>query len=139
MAVRASAFLGPGQRYVTFEAIGQSSGKRAGTVIQGLNAAPPVPGLAIAPHAINQTTGTATFDVFGTRFRPNTTVSLYRNGVFIGSATTDPTRGVFGTTITPANGPDTSAIYTAVTTTVGSMAGTASRSAPMPARHPKAI
>ena len=41
------------QSYYLVSATGASSGKQAGTAGRVLNAAPPVPGLAIVPHAIN--------------------------------------------------------------------------------------
>src|SRR5205823_3398817 len=71
---------GAGQGNLTFECIGQTSGKSAGTVNYVLDAAPPVPGYAAAPHAINST-ASGNFGAYGWRFLANTTttVSLYRN------------------------------------------------------------
>ncbi len=114
---------GAGLGYITFEGRGQTSLKRAGTVAQVLDNAPYVPGFAHAPHAINTTAG-ASFYAYGFRWIPNspTAVTLYRNGVSLGSAATSAA-GRFFTLITPANNGDTSAIYTAISTTVPSMSG----------------
>jgi N-acetylneuraminic acid mutarotase len=110
-----------GQGYLTIEYVGGTSGKRAGTVLQVLDAAPPVPGFAAAPHAIN-TSANAHFYAYGFRFLANSTVTLTRNGVSLGTAATNAA-GRFFITITPGNNGDTAAIYAAVTSTVGSMSG----------------
>jgi N-acetylneuraminic acid mutarotase len=112
---------GAGQGYITMEGIGQTSGKRAGTIVQVLDAAPPVPGYAAAPHAVNST-ASGTFYAYGYRFLASSTVNLTRNGVSLGTAATNAA-GRFFVTITPGNNGDTSAIYTAYTSTVGSMSG----------------
>jgi len=114
---------GAGLGYLTLEGIGATSGKRAGTVAQVLDAAPYVPGYAAAPHAVNET-ASGSFYAYGWRWAPNTTttVSLYRNGVFLGNAATSA-NGRFFVQITPANSGDTAAIYTAISTTTGFESG----------------
>jgi hypothetical protein len=111
-----------GQGFLTFEGVGQTSGKRAGTVAQVLDSAPLVPGFASAPHALNTSAAAGTFLAYGFRFAPSQVVTLTRNSTVLGTATTN-TAGRFFVSITPANNGDTSAIYTAVTTTLGSMSG----------------
>src|SRR5438552_1830761 len=44
---------GAGLGYITVEAIGQTSGKRSGSVVQVLDNAPYVPGVTAGPHAVN--------------------------------------------------------------------------------------
>src|SRR5438270_561637 len=61
---------GAGLGYITMEGIGATSGKRAGAVAQVLDNAPPVPGIAIAPHAVNST-ASGTFYALGTRWPAN--------------------------------------------------------------------
>jgi hypothetical protein len=112
---------GVGLGYITFEGIGQTSGKRAGSAVQVLDAAPPVPGFAAAPHAVNSAAA-GTFYAYGFRFVANSTVNLARNGVSLGTAPTNA-NGRFFITITPANNGDASAVYSAYTSTVGSMSG----------------
>ena len=113
---------GSGLGYITFEGIGQTSGKRAGTVAQVLDNAPYVPGYAAAPHSVN-TTASGAFYAYGFRWTPNSVVNLFRNGISLGPAATSAA-GRFFLLITPANGGDTSAVYSAITNTlVISMSG----------------
>jgi hypothetical protein len=109
--VGVSINTGAGQGYITFEGIGLTSGKRAGTVVAVHDAAPRVPGFAAAPHAFNTVAGNS-FNVMGTRFPASVNVTLYRNGTSIGTAATDA-NGRFYVAFTPGNNGDTSAIYTA--------------------------
>jgi hypothetical protein len=112
-----------GEGYITNEAVGQTSGKRAGSVVQVLDNAPAVPGLATGPHAVNSSAN-GTFIAYGFRWTANTTnvVTLARNGSSLGNVATNA-NGRFLSFITPANNGDTAAIYTAYTSTVGSLAG----------------
>ena len=65
---------GSAEGFITVDARGQVSGKRAGGVAQLLVAAPTAPGLSVAPHAINPT-GTSTINMMGTRYPASTVVS----------------------------------------------------------------
>ena len=112
--------VGAGLGWITVEQRGLSSGRQTGGVIEVRDAAPPVPGLAIAPHAINPN-GSSTINVLGTRWLPGN-VTLARNGTAINTLTAGPT-GTFYFSINVAAGADTAAIYTAYTTTVGSRVG----------------
>src|SRR4051812_48800078 len=62
--VAVSANTGPGLGYISFEGIGQTSGKRAGGVAQVLNAAPSAPAYAAAPHSLTST-ASGTFYAYG--------------------------------------------------------------------------
>jgi hypothetical protein len=109
-----------GQGYITFEARGLTSGRQTGGVVEVRDAAPPVPGLAIGPHAINPN-GSSNINVLGTRWHPGN-VTLARNGTAINTLTAG-TSGTFYYQINVAAGADTSAIYSAYTTTIGSRVG----------------
>ncbi len=110
-----------GQGYITIEGIGQTSGKRAGGVVEVLTPAPTAPGLAVAPHAI-AATGAGTINLLGTRYPATTSVTLARNGVSLGTVTTTA-QGFFSAAVTVPAGPDASAVYSSFTATVGSLAG----------------
>jgi hypothetical protein len=111
--------VGAGLGYITIEARGLTSGRQTGGVVEVRDAAPPVPGLAIAPHAINPT-GSSNINVLGTRWLPGN-VTLARNGTNINTLTAGA-NGSFYYQISVAAGADTSAIYSTYTTTVGSRA-----------------
>jgi hypothetical protein len=112
--------VGAGLGWITVEQRGLTSGRQTGGVIEVRDAAPPVPGLAIAPHAIKRD-GTGTINVLGTRWHPGN-VTLARNGTTINTLTAGAT-GTFYYAINVPAGADTSAIYSAYTTTVGSQVG----------------
>ncbi len=103
---------GAGQGYITLEAIGQTSAKRAGGVAEVVTPTPASPGLAVAPHAINPT-GSSNIYLMGTRY-PAGTVTLARNGVTVGTATANAA-GFFYVSVPVAAGADTSAVYSAYT------------------------
>ncbi|HMA36791.1 MAG TPA: hypothetical protein VKY74_20215, partial [Chloroflexia bacterium] len=114
---------GPGLGYLTMEGIGATSGKRAGGVAYVLDAAPPVPGVAAGPHANNPTgSGTGTFNLRGNRWIAGTSINIARNGVLLGTVTSSAA-GTFNTALTLAAGADTSAVYSAYTSTGLSLAG----------------
>src|SRR5206468_6047146 len=113
--------VGAGLGYITVEARGLTSGRQTGGVVEVRDAAPPVPGLAIAPHAINPN-GSSNINVLGTRYIANSTVTLARDGATINSLTSGA-NGSFYYQINVAAGADTSAIYSTFTTTVGSQVG----------------
>jgi hypothetical protein len=112
--------VGAGLGYITIEARGLTSGRQTGGVVEVRDAAPPVPGLAIAPHAINPN-GSSNINVLGTRYAPGN-VTLARNGTVINTLTAGAS-GSFYFQINVAASADTSAIYSTYTTTVGSRAG----------------
>src|SRR5207248_7758964 len=58
--------ISSGQGWITIEHRGLTSGRQTGGVAEVRDSAPPVPGLAIAPHAIKRD-GTGTINVLGTR------------------------------------------------------------------------
>ena len=102
-----------------------TSGKRAGGVAQVLDNSPVVPGLAIGPHAFNPNSGTLQTTLFGVRYQAGMTVTLASNGTALGTvlAGTAASAGTFATSLTFSPGADTSAVLSAYTTTVGSLAG----------------
>jgi hypothetical protein len=112
--------VGTGLGYITIEARGLTSSRQTGGVVEVRDAAPPVPGLAVAPHAINPN-GASNINVLGTRYAPGN-VTLDRNGTAINTLTAGA-NGSFYYQINIAAGADTSAIYSSYTTTVGSRAG----------------
>ena len=107
--------------YYTVLATGQSSGKSAGGVYQVQDAEVPVPGLAIAPHAVNPT-GSTTLLLVGSRWKPNTTVTLARNNTVVGTVTSSGS-GTFSLNLTVSAGSNMAAVYNAYTTTTGSLVG----------------
>ena len=123
VAVGFNSGSGTGFGYITIEEIGLTSGKDTGGVVQTALTGPYLPGVTGAPHAINTTAG-GHFYLLGFGYPPNTTttVSLYRNGVFQAFVPTNA-GGNFVLIVAPANGGDTSAVYSADTGTAGSMAG----------------
>src|SRR5262249_33993149 len=113
---------GSGFGYFTIEQIRLTSGKDAGEVVE-VSSPAPLPGVAGAPHAINTTLG-GHFYLIGVGYPPNSTntVSVRRNGVFVSFVSTDAD-GNFNVLVAPANGGDTSAVFSADTGAAGSMAG----------------
>jgi len=110
-----------GEGYLTFEGMGLISGKRAGGVAGVLTSATPVPGVAIGPHAINPN-GSSTIHMVGSRYPASTSVTIARNGVSLGTITSDSNGGFF-VTVPVAAGADTSAIYSANSIAAGSLNG----------------
>ena len=110
-----------GAGYYTVDAVGQSSGKKTGGVFRRLDAAAPVPGLAVGPHAVSNN-GSGTLELFGTGWAPSTSITLARNGVTVGSAASNGS-GSFIANLTVAAGSDTAAVYSAYTSTTGSEVG----------------
>ena len=106
---------------VTVDGIGQTSGERAGGVLQVRSNAPASPGLAMAPHAIG-VNGSRTFSALGTRHQANTTINIAVNGFIVFTVTSDA-NGSFAFSTQPAASPDAPLLFTATTATVGSMAG----------------
>jgi hypothetical protein len=113
--------VGPSEGYVTIETRGLTSGRQTGGVVEIHNAAPPVPGLAIAPHAINPN-GSSNINVLGTRYLHDSTVTLARNGTNLATLNVG-NDGSFYYQVSVAAGADTSATYTTYSTTVGSQVG----------------
>ena len=120
---RVGVFLnsGAGQGFITVDGIGQTSGKRAGGVLEVLNTAPTSPGLAMAPHALGAN-GSRTFYLMGTRHQASTTINIAVDGVPVFTATS-AADGSFFVSAAPAAAPDAPHVFTASTATVGSMAG----------------
>jgi len=110
-----------GEGYLTFEGIGPTSGKRAGGVAGVLTGATPLPGVAIGPHAINPN-GSSTIHMVGSRYPANTPVTIARNGVPLGTVTSESNGGFF-ITVPVAAGADTSAVYSANSIAAGSLNG----------------
>ncbi len=79
---RVGVFLnsGTGQGFIAVDGIGQTSGKRAGGVLEALNTAPSSPGLAMAPHAFGAN-GSRTFSFMGTRHQASTTINIAVDGL----------------------------------------------------------
>src|SRR5207237_94865 len=98
------------------------SGKSAGGVGYVLNNAPAVPGLAIVPHAINPT-GSTKINVYGSRWKASTSVTIDRNGTSIGTLTSNSSGIIAGTFTLAAQASSQGAVYTAYTTTTGSLVG----------------
>jgi hypothetical protein len=119
LAARINAPAGEG--YVTFEGIGVTSDKRAGGVAEVQTSAPPVPGVAIGPHAINPN-GSGTLHMVGSRYPVGTPITIARNAVPLGFVTSDGNGGFFVSVPVKA-GPDTSAIYSASSVAAGSLNG----------------
>src|SRR4029079_15954961 len=119
LAVHLSTGTGPG--YITIEAVGQTSGKRAGGVLYVSDTAPVVTGLNAAPHAV-QASGSATINLYGLRYQPSEQVTIARNGVVLGTVTTNA-GGRFNALVTVPAGPDGSAVYSSYDATAGSLAG----------------
>jgi len=119
---RLLAYLSPGgEGYVAIGETGATSGKQAGGIFYVSPNVATVSALAIVPHAINPN-GANFFTLSGTGFPANATLTLARNGAFIGTTTTDA-NGLFVTSVTPAAGGDSGAVYTAVDTGGTTMAG----------------
>src|SRR5436190_13937120 len=112
---------GSGQGYLTVEGVGVSSGKRAGSVAQVLDAAAPVPGFGAGPHAVNEVSA-GNFGALGIRFQGSSTVSFARNGGTPTNFTSNAAGYVF-LNVGLANNGDTAASYTFYTSTTGSMSG----------------
>ena len=108
--------------YITVEQIGLTSGKETGGVLQVAQTGPYLPGVTGAPHAVN-TSAAAGFLLCGWGYPVNSTVNLYRNGIFFGTAATDAT-GKYFVSVIPGNNGNTSAVYSSDNGTAGSMAGT---------------
>ena len=100
-----SITVSSGEGFIVAEAVGQSSGKHAGGVAYVSASAPLVRGAAIAPHAINQTGGTAQITLRGNQWPASTMIDLARNGTPIGTITsgTVPCTPTFGVTCLSAN------------------------------------
>ena len=113
--------VGAGEGYITIEARGLTSGRQTGGVVEVRDSGPVIPGLAIAPHAINPD-GSSNINVLGTRYYANGSVTLARDGAAINTLSSGAT-GSFYYQINVAPGADTSAIYSTYTTTVGSQVG----------------
>ena len=114
---------GAGFGYIVIEMVGATSAKRAGGVLQVDSTGPYLPGLCVAPHSVNTSSATGTIGLFGRGFTPaGSTVTIYRNGVSLGTVASSTAAGLVSATITPGNNGDTSAVYSANTTTI-SMAG----------------
>ena len=120
---RVGVFLnsGAGQGFITVDGIGQTSGKRAGGVLEVLNTAPTSPGLAMAPHALG-VNGSRTFYLMGTRHQASTTINIAVDGTVVFTVPSDA-NGSFFVSAAPAAAPDAPHVFTASTATVGSMAG----------------
>jgi hypothetical protein len=112
--------VGSGQGWITLEQRGLTSGRQTGGVVEVRDSGAPLPGLAVGPHAINPN-GSSTINVLGTRWHPGN-VTLARNGTDINTLTAGAT-GTFYYSINVPAGADTSAIYSAYTTTFGSRVG----------------
>jgi hypothetical protein len=110
-----------GEGHLNFDGVGLTSGKRAGGVAEVLTGATPVPGVAIGPHAINPN-GSSTIHMLGSRYPVGTSITIARNGVSLGTLTSDSNGGFF-VTVPVAAGADTSAIYSANSVAAGSMNG----------------
>jgi hypothetical protein len=102
---------GAGFGYITVEEVGVTSGRRAGGVLQVDSTGPYLPGLAVGPHAVN-TSASGTIGLFGRGFPASSTVTIYRNGVSLGSVTSSAT-GTINVSLTPGNNGNTSAVYSA--------------------------
>ena len=107
--------------YITIDNIGLTSMRETGGVVQVAPTGPYLPGVAVAPHAINTAAG-GTIYLHGPGYPPNSMVNLYRNGSSIGTTMTNG-NGRFFVIVTPANNGNTSAVYSADNGTAGSMAG----------------
>src|SRR5205823_8194148 len=58
---------GTGLGYITVEAIGQTSGKRSGSVVQVLDNPPYVPCVTAGPHAVNNSVASSAFSLYSSR------------------------------------------------------------------------
>jgi hypothetical protein len=105
---RLGVFLntGAGSGYITVEGIGQTSGKRAGGVVEQLSTAPSSPGLTMAPHAVG-VNGLRTFYVMGTRHQASTPINIAVDGASIGTVTSSTSGSLFFS-VTPAAAADSS-------------------------------
>ena len=83
-----------GQGIITVDGIGQTSGKRAGGVLEVLNTAPTSPGLAMAPHALG-VNGSRTFYLMGTRHQASTTINIAVDGVVVFAVPSDANGSFF--------------------------------------------
>ncbi|HEY7062881.1 MAG TPA: beta-propeller fold lactonase family protein [Chloroflexota bacterium] len=111
---------GAGTGTLTILATGRTSGQSAGSAAQVVSG-PTVPGLAIAPHAINPN-GSGALTAVLTGFPASTAVTIARNGVAAGTINTDA-NGRASVNINLTAGPDGAAVYSAHTATTGQFAG----------------
>src|SRR5436190_18383566 len=119
LAVNVSTGTGTG--YITIEAVGQTSAKRAGGVTYVSDSAPTVTGLNAAPHAV-VASGSATINLYRLRYTTSSPVTIARTGVMLGTVTTN-TRGRFNAVVTVPAGANGSAVYSSYGATAGSLAG----------------
>ncbi len=76
---------GPDPGYLLIELQGATNGKRVGVVTKTSLTGPFVSGIAISPHAINSGGAVPVLTFAGTRFPANSTLTVKRNGVVMGS------------------------------------------------------
>ncbi|MDQ2807397.1 MAG: S-layer homology domain-containing protein [Chloroflexota bacterium] len=113
---------GSSSGYAWIRAQGLTSGKVTGGVIQITPNAPPVPGLAVGPHAVRP--GDRLY-MYGVRYTAGTSLSIARNNTVLTNVPVD----TFGTTpliqVTVGAGQDGAAVYNSFTAInpAGSMAG----------------
>lgn len=113
--------VGPAQGYFSVNARGLTSGRQTGGAFSTRASVPSVPGVAIAPHAV-QNDDTGSIDVTGARWPANSTVTFARNGTPITTFNTD-SMGSFAYRVAVHAGPDTSSIYTVYSAAAGSQVG----------------
>ena len=118
-----SISTGTGFGYITIDALGLTSGKHAGAVVQVAPTGPYLPGVAGAPHAENTSGTSPAILLFGTGYPVSTAVTRYRNGTSVGTTTTG-TNGTFFVAYTLTNNGNTSAVYSADNAVSGNMNGT---------------
>ena len=108
--------------YITVDEIGLTSGKETGGVVQVAPTGPYLPGVTGAPHAVN-TTVAPTLLLYGWGYPVSSPVTLYRDGVSLGTTTTNAA-GRYFVGLSPADNGNVSAVYSSDNGTAGSMVGT---------------
>ncbi|MFL5733961.1 MAG: S-layer homology domain-containing protein [Chloroflexia bacterium] len=120
-AIFTTAGSGPG--FFTIEIRGLTSGRQGGGILFALDAAPTSPGFAAGPHAFDRGgIGNGSFDMVGTGYPANSTITIAANGTVFGTIPTDA-NGTFGSHVTGLTSPnDTSVVVNAYGST-GKRAG----------------
>ena len=121
-AVAVGVNTGAGFGYIKVDEKGLTSLKETGGVVQVAPTGPYLPGVTAAPHAVNTSAATAPLLLYGWGYPASTLVNLYRNGISLGTTTTNAS-GSYFVSVTPVNNGNTSAVYSSDRTGIaGSMA-----------------
>jgi len=113
---------GAGSGYITIDGIGQTSGKRAGGATYVSATAPSSPGFTMTPHAL-AVNGANLFYFMGTRHAASTSINIAVDGTLLGTIPSDA-NGSFYFSFAPGAAADSSHVWTAYLSSVGSLGAT---------------